>query len=94
VPVTFMVPDQDMEAFARENIGEELFDKMDGLDQSDLSLAEKKQVVHEAMLKFRSAVKGKSFPLKSQEQSFTLIKDNGSWRISIVAAGFANMLGL
>jgi hypothetical protein len=93
VPVTFMFPTEDIEDFAKANMDEELIDQMDNLDQMDVSFSEKEKIIKKAIGQFKSAIKGKTFERESNTQNMTLIKEDGKWKISILASGLMNAFG-
>ena len=85
VPFTISYP-EDFEDFIKENLGEELFDKMDNLPDLDLTFEAKAEVIKQAMSKLRSSVRGKKLALESFEDELMLIKENGDWKISLIAS--------
>ncbi len=93
VPFTISYPVEDMEAFMKEHLGEELSEKMDNMDNSDMPYEEKVKLIKEAMGKLRSAVKGKTFERETVEDKLMLIKEDGEWKVSILASALMNSFG-
>jgi hypothetical protein len=93
VPFTISYPVEDMEDFVKEQLGEELSEKMDNMDDSDMSYEEKVALIKEAMGKLRSAVKGKTFERETVEDQLMLVKEDGKWKVSILASALMNSFG-
>jgi len=88
VPVTFSVIKDDPEEVIRGNIDEDLRTRLDLLEDGfeELTFDEKKAIISQAIDSFKKNIQGKSFAMESQTQEFTLIKENGKWRVSLVGA--------
>ena len=93
VPVTLSYPKDDFESMIKENMDPELYDRMENLDQEDISLAEKKKVVAQAMGEFRKIVKGKKYEMDTNTQDITIVKEDGKWKVSLFSTGLMNLLG-
>jgi len=93
IPVTFMYPVEDMEDFTEKYIDKDLLDKIEDLDQLDIPFNEKTKLIKKAVGQFKSGIKGKTFERESDTQNMTLIKENGEWKLSIIASGLMNSLG-
>lgn len=93
VPVTFYVPKQNMEDFFKDKIDPDLYDQLENMDQSDMTLDQKKELIVKAAKEAKAAIKGKTFEMDSNTNKVTLIKEDGKWKLSIIASGFMNAMG-
>ena len=93
VPFTISYPVEDMEDFVKEHLGEELSEKMDNMDDSDMSYDDKVKLIKEAMGKLRNAVKGQTFERKTVDDKLMLVKEDGKWKVSLLASALMDAFG-
>lgn len=93
VPVTFYVPKENMEDFFKDKIDPDVYAQLEDMDNSDMTLDQKKELIVKAAKEAKAAIKGKTFEMDSNTNKITLIKEDGKWKLSIIASGFMNALG-
>lgn len=93
VPVQITVPKQGPEELSEKYLDPELLDQLENMEQSDMSFDEKKALIKKAISQFKDGLEGDSFETEDNEFDMTLIKENGEYKISILAGGLMDMLG-
>jgi len=93
VPFSISYPVEDMEDFVEEHLGEELSEKLDNMENSDMPFDDKVKLIKEAMGKLRKAVKGKTFERETVDDKLMLVKEDGKWKVSILASALMDAFG-
>ncbi|MBD3381624.1 MAG: hypothetical protein GF404_05435 [candidate division Zixibacteria bacterium] len=86
VPIDFIYPRENMEEVANKYIDKETQDKLENIDQLDMTFEEKKAMVKDALGKVMKGIRSETFEMDTTSEVITLVKQDDGWRISIMGA--------